>query len=100
MEELKTILWDYYGQLNELRLNIKIKPEDRVWKPEALIRYDQARDLGIPYVAGGLMDQPYYWMQEHGMPPLARGVRNTGEQAMLVPPGEACGAYIGFVGPE
>ena len=67
MEELKAILWDYYGQLNELRLNIKIKPEDRVWKPEALIRYDQARDLGIPYVAGGLMDQPYYWMQEHGI---------------------------------
>jgi catechol 2,3-dioxygenase-like lactoylglutathione lyase family enzyme len=40
------------------------------------------------------------WMQEHGMPPPARGVRDTGEQAMLVPPGEACGAYIGFVGPE
>lgn len=40
------------------------------------------------------------WMQEHGMPPLARGVRNTGEQAMLVPPDHACGAYIGFVGPE
>jgi Glyoxalase-like domain len=40
------------------------------------------------------------WMQEHGMPPLARGVRNTGEQAMLVSPGDACGAYIGFVGPE
>jgi hypothetical protein len=40
------------------------------------------------------------WMQEHGMPPLARGTRNTGEQAMLVPPTEAFGAYIGFVGPE
>jgi catechol 2,3-dioxygenase-like lactoylglutathione lyase family enzyme len=40
------------------------------------------------------------WMQERGMPPLARGVRNTGEQAMLVPPTEACGAYIGIVGPE
>jgi catechol 2,3-dioxygenase-like lactoylglutathione lyase family enzyme len=40
------------------------------------------------------------WMQEHGMPPPARGVRNTGEQAMLVTPGDACGAYIGFVGPE
>lgn len=39
------------------------------------------------------------WMQEHGMPPLARGVRNTGEQAMLATPAEACGAYIGFVGP-
>jgi len=40
------------------------------------------------------------WMQEHGMPPLARGVRNTGEQAMLATPAAACGAYIGFVGPE
>ena len=40
------------------------------------------------------------WMQDQGMPPLARGVRNTGEQAMLVPPSDACGAYIGFVGPE
>jgi len=32
------------------------------------------------------------WMQEHGMPPLARGVRNTGEQATLIPPAESCGA--------
>ncbi|MDP2239335.1 MAG: VOC family protein [Burkholderiales bacterium] len=40
------------------------------------------------------------WMQEQGMPPLARGVRNTGEHAMLATPAEACGAYIGFVGPE
>ncbi len=40
------------------------------------------------------------WMQEHGMPPLVRGVRNSGEHAMLATPGEACGAYIGFVGPQ
>ena len=40
------------------------------------------------------------WTQEHGIPPLARGVRNTGEHAMLATPGVACGAYIGFVGPE
>jgi catechol 2,3-dioxygenase-like lactoylglutathione lyase family enzyme len=40
------------------------------------------------------------WMQEHGLPPLERGIRNTGEQAMLVPPDHASGAYIGFVGPE
>jgi hypothetical protein len=40
------------------------------------------------------------WMQKHGVPPLARGVRNNGEHAMLAAPGEACGAYIGFVGPE
>jgi catechol 2,3-dioxygenase-like lactoylglutathione lyase family enzyme len=40
------------------------------------------------------------WIEEHGMPPPARGVRDTGEHAMLVAPAEACGAYIGFVGPE
>jgi catechol 2,3-dioxygenase-like lactoylglutathione lyase family enzyme len=38
-------------------------------------------------------------MAAHGVPPPARGVRNTGEQAMLVGPADACGAYIGFVGP-
>lgn len=40
------------------------------------------------------------WMQEQGMPALERGIRNTGEQAMLATPDVACGAYIGFVGPE
>ena len=40
------------------------------------------------------------WMAEQGLPPLERGVRNTGEHAMLATPAEACGAYIGFVGPE
>jgi catechol 2,3-dioxygenase-like lactoylglutathione lyase family enzyme len=39
------------------------------------------------------------WMADHGMPPPARGMRNTGEQAMLVGPEHAGGAYIGFVGP-
>jgi catechol 2,3-dioxygenase-like lactoylglutathione lyase family enzyme len=40
------------------------------------------------------------WMQEHGLPPPARGVRDTGEHAMLAPPELAGGAYVGFVGPE
>jgi catechol 2,3-dioxygenase-like lactoylglutathione lyase family enzyme len=35
----------------------------------------------------------------NGAPTPARGVRNTGEQAMLVAPEHACGVYIGFVGP-
>ncbi|MGH7413887.1 MAG: VOC family protein [Candidatus Rokuibacteriota bacterium] len=35
----------------------------------------------------------------NGVPPPARGVRNSGEPAMLVAPEHACGAYIGFVGP-
>ena len=40
------------------------------------------------------------WMQKNGIPPPAIGTRDTGEKAMLVSPAEACGAYIGFVGPE
>lgn len=44
------------------------------------------------------MDAAARWLTEHGVPPPARGTRNTGEQAMLVPPEHACGAYIGFVG--
>jgi len=39
-------------------------------------------------------------MVNNGLPPPLRGVRNTGERAMLVGPEHACGAYIGFVGPE
>ena len=45
------------------------------------------------------MDAAAKWMADHGVPPPIRGIRNTGEQAMLVPPEHACGAYIGFVGP-
>ena len=45
------------------------------------------------------MDAAASWMASRDMPPPARGVRNTGEQAMLVGPDQACGAYIGFVGP-
>jgi len=40
------------------------------------------------------------WIGQQGLPPLARGIRNTGEHAMLATPDVACGAYIGFVGPE
>jgi catechol 2,3-dioxygenase-like lactoylglutathione lyase family enzyme len=45
------------------------------------------------------MDAAARWMADHGVPPPTRGVRNTGEQAMLVGPEHACGAYVGFVGP-
>jgi len=51
-----------------------------------------------PYRTSG-MDAAARVMREHGLPEPARGVRNTGEQAMLVGPEQACGAYIGFVGP-
>jgi hypothetical protein len=46
------------------------------------------------------MDAAARVMAERGLPPPARGVRNTGEEAMLVGPEHACGVYIGFVGPK
>ena len=45
------------------------------------------------------MDGAVKWMTDHGLPEPTRGVRNTGEQAILVPPEHACGVYIGLVGP-
>jgi catechol 2,3-dioxygenase-like lactoylglutathione lyase family enzyme len=45
------------------------------------------------------MEAAARWMADQGVAPPARGIRNTGEQAMIVPPEHACGAYIGFVGP-
>lgn len=47
----------------------------------------------------GSMDAAARHMAGNGLPPPARGVRNTGEHAMLVNPADACGVYIGFVGP-
>jgi catechol 2,3-dioxygenase-like lactoylglutathione lyase family enzyme len=45
------------------------------------------------------MDAAARHMTDRGLPPPARGVRNIGEQAMLVGPPDAGGIYIGFVGP-
>jgi hypothetical protein len=44
------------------------------------------------------MEAAARWMSEHGVPPPARGLRNTGEQAMVVTPEFAGGVYLGFVG--
>jgi catechol 2,3-dioxygenase-like lactoylglutathione lyase family enzyme len=40
------------------------------------------------------------WMDSEGLPPPVRGVRNTGEEALLVDPSQACGLYVAFVGPK
>lgn len=45
------------------------------------------------------MEAAATWMQDHGLPPPARGIRTSGEQAMLVSPHDACGVSLGFVGP-
>jgi len=46
------------------------------------------------------LDAAADWMASRGLPRPARGVRNTGEQAMLVAPEHAGGVYVGFFGPS
>jgi len=38
-------------------------------------------------------------LADRGVPDVIRGVRNTGEEALLVRPEHAAGVYVGFVGP-
>jgi Glyoxalase-like domain len=73
------------------------QPADAGPAAEALTRRGPG-PFQVLYRTSG-MEAAARWMADHGMPPPARGVRNTGEQAMLVGPEHACGTYIGFVGP-
>ena len=65
---------------------------------EALARRGPGPFQALYRTAG--MDAAARWMVEHDVPPPARAVRNTGEEAILVGPQWACGAYIGLVGPR
>ena len=62
LQELEDALGEYYGALNELKLGLVTKVPD---KPQALIYVEQIDELGIPLVAGGVLDQPYIFMQEY-----------------------------------
>jgi len=44
------------------------------------------------------MEAAANWVSTQDLPPLARGTRSTGEQAMLASPDIAGGTYLGFVG--
>lgn len=61
LERLETALRDYYGALNEIKMGLRSNIPD---KPEALVFYERCRVLGLPLVAGGVLDQPYIWLQE------------------------------------
>lgn len=45
------------------------------------------------------LDTAARWLADHRVPTTARGIRNTGEEALLVGPEHALGLYVGFVGP-
>ena len=61
LEKLEAALRDYYGALNEIKMGIRNKIPPR---PKSLVEYERCQDLGLPLVEGGVMDQPYIWLQE------------------------------------
>lgn len=63
LKDLEDALGDYYGTLNEVKLGLTV--EHRPVKPQALIYAEQMQLLGIPLVDGGVLDQPYIFMQEY-----------------------------------
>ena len=62
LHELQEAIGEYYGQLNEIRLGLT---DEIPQKPEAMILYEQIQELGIPLVEGGVLDQPFIFMQEY-----------------------------------
>jgi hypothetical protein len=60
--KLREELQEYYGALEGLKIGFQTAIPD---KPDALILCDQIKEMGIPLVAGGLMDQPYIWLLEY-----------------------------------
>lgn len=47
----------------------------------------------------GSIDAAVRWIEDHGLSSPTRGVRLSGEHAVLVQPEHACGTYIAFAGP-
>lgn len=61
LKELESSLREYYGALNEMKMGIRDKMPPR---PKALVIYEQCQELGLPLVSGGVVEQPYIWLQE------------------------------------
>jgi len=61
LNELEAALREYYGAINEIRMGLRAKVPK---KPDALVMHEKCKALGIPLVEGGVMNQPYIWLQE------------------------------------
>jgi hypothetical protein len=62
LAELRQELDSYFGMLAQFKEGIH--PKVIIEKPIALIYLEQIQMLGIPLVEGGVLDQPYIFMQE------------------------------------
>ena len=60
LEAIRSEIREYYGQLNEVKLGARSKAPER---PEEFVQYEIMQRFNLPLVAGGLMDQPWLWLQ-------------------------------------
>lgn len=65
LELLAEALDEYYGLLNQVRTGLKL--EEPLVKPEGLLLAEKIETLGLPLLAGGLLDQPHLWLLEYGV---------------------------------
>jgi hypothetical protein len=61
LEKLKKDIEEYYGACNEVRVGLRNTPPK---KPDVLVTYEMLIKQRLPLVAGGLMDQPHFWLLE------------------------------------
>ena len=61
LKQLEAALGEYFGAINEIRMGLRTKMPKR---PDALVQYERCQALGLPLVDGGIIDQPYIWLQE------------------------------------
>jgi hypothetical protein len=67
---LQNYLFNYYGLLNEQAAGLTVEMPE---KAEAVILWEQCEALGSGIYDGGVIDQPYIFMQEVAV------IRNTNE---------------------
>jgi hypothetical protein len=56
LDQISDDIQEYYGLLNELKMGAISKPPE---KPDILELYQSWKRSGLPFLAGGYVDQPY-----------------------------------------
>lgn len=59
---LSEALENYFGAIAEIKEGLRV---DLPEKPDALVFYEQVKELRMPLVEGAIMDQPHIWMMEY-----------------------------------
>ena len=64
LEELKEKLDAWFGRINELKAGYD-SGEPMPAKPTELVEYELIKETGLFWIAGGLYDQPWLFLQKY-----------------------------------